>query len=194
MVVRLVGVERFVGVTHRDVCSQPCRLRRIQLQRVEGCAILRHTAQVSEVAVLIQYDGAVTVERLHIPVERPGRKVNGLLCLWQTDSLCLSAASRLSADIMTAVFLHGLLGGKKYRVHGVRQSLTFNLCLPVFLGNDTEFDSLFRCHVHHHLIEAVDGWILFPINVSVDVIGIVGYSVSLLLFLVHIEGSREVQR
>ena len=26
MVVSLVGVERFVGVTQRDVCRQPCRL------------------------------------------------------------------------------------------------------------------------------------------------------------------------
>ena len=195
MVVRLVGVECFVGVTHRDVCRQPCHLRCIQLQRMEGSAILRHTAQVSEVAVLIQYDGAVTIERLHIPVERLGRKVNGFLCLWHTDCLCLSAASRLSADMVTAVLLHGLLGGKKYRVHGVRQPLTLQFSLSVFLGNDTEFDSLFRCHVHHHLIETVDGWILFPINVSVDVIRIVGQAFLLfLLSLVHVEGSREIQR
>ena len=63
----------------------------------------------------------------------------------------------------------------------------------MFLCNDAQFDSLLRCHIHHHLIEAVDRRIIFPIDVSIDVVRIVGNSVRLLFLLVHVESSREIE-
>ncbi|EJX02544.1 hypothetical protein, membrane [gut metagenome] len=48
----------------------------------------------------------------------------------------------------------------------------FRLFLPVPFRHLPKSLALFRCHIHHHFIETVDGRIVFPVNGSIDVVRI----------------------
>ena len=96
---------------------------------------------MSDVSVLILHHGAVTVVCLHLTLEGLGFYqfcLGGTVLLWL--SLCLS----LLLDF------------------GIR------IGLDALLSSLQQLAATLRSQVHHHLIEAVDGRVLFPIQRVID--------------------------
>ena len=141
LVVLFVGIQLLIDVTHGDILADAVGQLLRDNQGDEGGTRGSDLLQMSDVSVLILHHGAVTVVCLHLTLEGLGFYQ---FCLGGT--VLLRLGFRLS-----------LLSG-----FGIR------IGLDVLLSSLQQLAATLRSQVHHHLIEAVDGRVLFPIQRVID--------------------------
>ena len=143
LVLLLVGIQFLVHVAHGNVLTDAVGLLLRHDKRDKGCTRAGNALQMADIAVLVLYYGAVAVVRPKFALK--GFRLHDL-CLGAAVLSCRGLPFCLSLSVRTL------------------QSLCFCIGFNTLLSSLQKLAAALGCQVHHHLIETVDGRVLFPVQ------------------------------
>ena len=178
--VRFIAVQPLVCITQRHIQQRFFLLVAFQVERLKCCPVWRDVLQVSDVMTPpVCHQRPFTQVHLRCAMVGTRRKVHDFLLRllrfdvgekgsrhrfrWGIGSDRRGGNFRL-CFLLPWLFTGSLRHGFHFRLFRRHLFLVMLLCqFPKFLP-------AFRCQAHHHLIEAIDGRIGFPVQCGIDVV------------------------